>query len=210
MAAATSQPAATGLPTSPPTWSPSWTRWTSNAPCWSATRWAASTRCAAPSTIRRASPACWWPARCPGSADRRICLLFHREQIVPLPDPVPEAFARAFQQSTLAQPIPAAILEVSSPTAEGARPRLARSFRGLHRRRLLVAPARDQRAGPDHRAPTMRSAGPRPAGHARFYPAGPIRRVRRRRPRHALGRAAALRPRPPPLRLLGRRRHGAA
>lgn len=36
---------------------------------------------------------------------------FHREQIVPLADPVPEAFARAFQESTLARPIPAALLD---------------------------------------------------------------------------------------------------
>jgi non-heme chloroperoxidase len=36
---------------------------------------------------------------------------FHREQIVPLPDPVPEAFARDFQQSTLARPIDAALLD---------------------------------------------------------------------------------------------------
>lgn len=36
---------------------------------------------------------------------------FHREQIAPLEDPVPEAFAREFQQSTLARPIPAAWLD---------------------------------------------------------------------------------------------------
>lgn len=36
---------------------------------------------------------------------------FHREQIVPLPDPVPKAFARDFQQSTLARPIDAAWLD---------------------------------------------------------------------------------------------------
>ena len=36
---------------------------------------------------------------------------FHREQIVPLADPVPAAFARDFQQSTLAQPIDAALLD---------------------------------------------------------------------------------------------------
>jgi pimeloyl-ACP methyl ester carboxylesterase len=36
---------------------------------------------------------------------------FQREQIAPLTDPVPEAFAREFQQSTLAQPIPAAWLD---------------------------------------------------------------------------------------------------
>jgi non-heme chloroperoxidase len=36
---------------------------------------------------------------------------FHRENIVPLTDPVPEAFAREFQQSTLAQPIPASMLD---------------------------------------------------------------------------------------------------
>jgi pimeloyl-ACP methyl ester carboxylesterase len=38
-------------------------------------------------------------------------LEFHREQIVPLADPVPEAFAREFQQSTLARPIDAAMLD---------------------------------------------------------------------------------------------------
>jgi non-heme chloroperoxidase len=36
---------------------------------------------------------------------------FHREQIVPLVDPVPEAFAREFQQSTLAQAIDASMLD---------------------------------------------------------------------------------------------------
>jgi pimeloyl-ACP methyl ester carboxylesterase len=36
---------------------------------------------------------------------------FHREQIAPLVDPVPEAFARDFQQSTLARPIPASWLD---------------------------------------------------------------------------------------------------
>lgn len=36
---------------------------------------------------------------------------FHREQIVPLQDPVPEAFAREFQVSTLARPIDAAWLD---------------------------------------------------------------------------------------------------
>jgi pimeloyl-ACP methyl ester carboxylesterase len=36
---------------------------------------------------------------------------FHREQIEPLVDPVPEAFARGFQQSTLAQPIAASMLD---------------------------------------------------------------------------------------------------
>jgi pimeloyl-ACP methyl ester carboxylesterase len=36
---------------------------------------------------------------------------FEREQIAPLTDPVPEAFAREFQQSTLARPIPAAWLD---------------------------------------------------------------------------------------------------
>ncbi|MFM9888046.1 MAG: alpha/beta fold hydrolase [Burkholderiales bacterium] len=38
-------------------------------------------------------------------------LAFHREQIVPLADPVPDAFARDFQQSTLAQPIAASLLD---------------------------------------------------------------------------------------------------
>jgi pimeloyl-ACP methyl ester carboxylesterase len=38
-------------------------------------------------------------------------LAFHREQIEPLADPVPEAFAREFQQSTLARPIDAAMLD---------------------------------------------------------------------------------------------------
>ncbi len=36
-------------------------------------------------------------------------LQFHREQIVPLTDPVPDAFARDFQRSTLAQPIAASM-----------------------------------------------------------------------------------------------------
>jgi non-heme chloroperoxidase len=36
---------------------------------------------------------------------------FHREQIVPLTDPVPEAFARDFQCSTLARPIAASMLD---------------------------------------------------------------------------------------------------
>ena len=36
---------------------------------------------------------------------------FHREHIVPLADPVPRAFALEFQQSTLAQPIAAALLD---------------------------------------------------------------------------------------------------
>jgi non-heme chloroperoxidase len=36
---------------------------------------------------------------------------YYREQIVPLVDPVPEAFARDFQQSTLARPIAAAQLD---------------------------------------------------------------------------------------------------
>lgn len=36
---------------------------------------------------------------------------FHGEQIVPLADPVPDAFAREFQQGTLAQPIGAALLD---------------------------------------------------------------------------------------------------
>jgi len=36
---------------------------------------------------------------------------FHREQIVPLADPVPEAFAREFQQGTLARPIAPALLD---------------------------------------------------------------------------------------------------
>jgi pimeloyl-ACP methyl ester carboxylesterase len=36
---------------------------------------------------------------------------FHRQQIAPLVDPVPEEFARAFQQSTLARPIGAAVLD---------------------------------------------------------------------------------------------------
>ena len=36
---------------------------------------------------------------------------FHREAIVPLVDPVPEAFARTFQHSTLAQPNPASMLD---------------------------------------------------------------------------------------------------
>ena len=36
---------------------------------------------------------------------------FHREQITPLAEPVPAAFAREFQQSTLAQPIDAAWLD---------------------------------------------------------------------------------------------------
>jgi pimeloyl-ACP methyl ester carboxylesterase len=38
-------------------------------------------------------------------------LAFHREQIAPLADPVPEALAREFQLSTLAQPIDAAMLD---------------------------------------------------------------------------------------------------
>ena len=38
-------------------------------------------------------------------------LAFHREQIAPLADPVPEAFAREFQQSTLARPIAASMLD---------------------------------------------------------------------------------------------------
>jgi non-heme chloroperoxidase len=36
---------------------------------------------------------------------------FHRESIVPLTDPVPEAFTREFQQSTLARPIDASMLD---------------------------------------------------------------------------------------------------
>lgn len=36
---------------------------------------------------------------------------FHRQQIAPLVDPVPEEFVRAFQQSTLARPIGAALLD---------------------------------------------------------------------------------------------------
>jgi non-heme chloroperoxidase len=36
---------------------------------------------------------------------------FHREQIMPLADPVPRAFALDFQQSTLARPIDAALLD---------------------------------------------------------------------------------------------------
>lgn len=36
---------------------------------------------------------------------------FHREQIVPLADPVSEAFAREFQQGTLARPIAPALLD---------------------------------------------------------------------------------------------------
>ena len=36
---------------------------------------------------------------------------FHRDAIVPLADPVPEAFAREFQQSTLARPIAASMLD---------------------------------------------------------------------------------------------------
>jgi len=38
-------------------------------------------------------------------------LEFHREQIVPLADPVPDALARDFQQSTLARPIDASMLD---------------------------------------------------------------------------------------------------
>jgi non-heme chloroperoxidase len=38
-------------------------------------------------------------------------LAFHRGEIVPLADPVPEAFARAFQESTLARPIAATTLD---------------------------------------------------------------------------------------------------
>lgn len=38
-------------------------------------------------------------------------LAFHREHIVPLTDPVPEAFARGFQLSTLARDIDAALLD---------------------------------------------------------------------------------------------------
>lgn len=38
-------------------------------------------------------------------------LEFHREQITPLADPVPEAFARDFQQSTLARPIAPSMLD---------------------------------------------------------------------------------------------------
>lgn len=38
-------------------------------------------------------------------------LTFHREAIVPLADPVPEAFARDFQQGTLAQPIAPSMLD---------------------------------------------------------------------------------------------------
>lgn len=38
-------------------------------------------------------------------------LQFHREQIEPLADPVPADFARGFQQSTLARPIAAPLLE---------------------------------------------------------------------------------------------------
>jgi non-heme chloroperoxidase len=36
---------------------------------------------------------------------------YYREQIVPLPDPVPDAVARDFQQSTLARPIAASMLD---------------------------------------------------------------------------------------------------
>ncbi|HKX95416.1 MAG TPA: alpha/beta fold hydrolase [Methylibium sp.] len=36
---------------------------------------------------------------------------YYREQIVPLADPVPDAFAREFQQSTLARPIAASMLD---------------------------------------------------------------------------------------------------
>lgn len=36
---------------------------------------------------------------------------FYDEQIAPLADPVPEDFARGFQESTLARPIPAAMLD---------------------------------------------------------------------------------------------------
>lgn len=39
-------------------------------------------------------------------------LAFHREQIEPLADPVPDAFARDFQQSTLARPITASMLDL--------------------------------------------------------------------------------------------------
>ena len=38
-------------------------------------------------------------------------LQFHREQIAPLTDPVPDAFAREFQLSTLARPIAASMLD---------------------------------------------------------------------------------------------------
>lgn len=38
-------------------------------------------------------------------------LAYYREQIVPLADPVPETFARDFQQSTLARPIAASMLD---------------------------------------------------------------------------------------------------
>lgn len=38
-------------------------------------------------------------------------LEFHRQQIMPLVDPVPEAFAREFQQSTLARPIDPSMLD---------------------------------------------------------------------------------------------------
>ena len=38
-------------------------------------------------------------------------IAFHREQIAPLADPVPEAFAREFQVGTLARPIDAALLD---------------------------------------------------------------------------------------------------
>jgi pimeloyl-ACP methyl ester carboxylesterase len=38
-------------------------------------------------------------------------LEYHREQVVPLADPVPDAFARDFQQSTLARPITPSMLD---------------------------------------------------------------------------------------------------
>ncbi|MFO1265633.1 MAG: hypothetical protein U1F67_01750 [Rubrivivax sp.] len=57
-----------------------------------------------------------WPERCRGFGRLPELQAFHREQIVP-GRPGAEAFAREFQQGTLARPIAPALLDHSSPKA---------------------------------------------------------------------------------------------
>ena len=140
-------------------------------------------------------------------------LQFHREQIVPLDRPGARGASRArFQRSTLAQPIVPSLLDAFvADSLQGAGTRLARRLRRLHRRRLLVAPARDRR-WPSlivwGRHDAFCSAADQQALLRSFLRQARLVEYADVGPRHALGRAAALRERPDPLRLLGRRQHG--
>jgi pimeloyl-ACP methyl ester carboxylesterase len=127
---------------------------------------------------------------------------FWASEVARLRDPIDPALARAFQESTLAQPIPSGFLDTAVAESLKVPARVWRAaFEGFPARRSVARARQDRGADLDHMGRPGRLLLARDARRvARGNPAPDARGLCRRRARDALGRAAARRRRPGELR----------